>query len=90
MRIKTILLTVSLVAFAIGFSDGGESTFWYMGRPLGAVFFILFFILTLLEREYDLLDEQNRAEEAKRSALARKPAASPAKPGPAWAPASTR
>jgi hypothetical protein len=66
MKIKNIALTISSIGFAIGFSDAGESTFWYMGRPIGAIFFIVFFIFMLLEKEYAILDEQNRATELER------------------------
>src|SRR5947208_813846 len=61
MKPKNIFLAASLAAFAVGFSDGGESTFWYMGRPVGAVLFVLFMIFMFLEKETMLLDEQNRA-----------------------------
>ena len=59
-KVKNIALTVSLIAFAIGFSDGGESAFWYMGRPVGAILFAVFMIFTVLEKESLLLDEQRR------------------------------
>ena len=61
-KVKNIALATSLIAFAIGFSDGGESTFWYMGRPVGAILFAVFMIFTVLEKESLLLDEQRRTE----------------------------
>jgi hypothetical protein len=60
-KVKNIALTISLVAFAIGFSDGGESIFWYMGRPVGAILFAVFMIFTVLEKESLLLDKQRVA-----------------------------
>ena len=61
-KVKNIALTISLIAFAIGFSDGGESMFWYLGRPVGAILFAVFMIFMVLEKETALLDEQQRAE----------------------------
>ena len=54
------LLAVSLAAFAIGCTDvlGG------VGRPLGAVFFGLFMISKLLEKEAALFDEEQRSRVA--------------------------
>jgi hypothetical protein len=60
-KIKNIALTISLVAFAVGFSDAGESMFWYMGRPMGAILFGVFLIFMVLEKESLLLDDQQLA-----------------------------
>ena len=62
-KVKNIALTIKLVAFGIGFSDAGESIFWFMGRPAGAILFCVFLILTLLEKEMALLDQELRAEQ---------------------------
>lgn len=59
-KIKNIALTISILGFAIGFSDLQENIFFWMAPPVGAVGFVTFFILTLLEKEYELLDEQER------------------------------
>lgn len=59
MKLKNIFLTIGLIAFAIGFSDMGESVFWYLSRPVGAILFMLFMILNLLEKETALFDQQN-------------------------------
>jgi len=61
MRGKHIFLTLSLIEFAIGFSNARPTTFFYLGLPLGAVFFGLFLITQMLEKESALLDEQSRA-----------------------------
>ena len=58
---KYIFLALALVEFAIGFSNLQPTTFFYLGLPLGAIFFGLFMITQLLEKESALLDEQNRA-----------------------------
>lgn len=60
MKLKTLFLVISLVAFAIGFVDAGESIFWYMGLPVGAIFFMLFMVFMVLEKESALLDQQTR------------------------------
>jgi hypothetical protein len=60
-RWKYIFLTLALVEFAIGFSNLRPTTFFYLGLPLGAIFFGLFLITQMLEKESALLDEQNRA-----------------------------
>jgi hypothetical protein len=62
--LKKILLSVSLIALTIGFCGIGQASQWGVSLPLGAVFFILFFIVTLLEKETALYD----AEEQRKSA----------------------
>ena len=62
IKTKKIALTLSLIAFAIGFSDAGESTFWYMGRPVGAILFAVYMIFMVLEKESLLLDKQRSTE----------------------------
>jgi hypothetical protein len=60
--LKKVLLTGSLIALAIGFSDFGEACQWALALPLGAVCFILYFIVMLLEKETALYDaEQHQA-----------------------------
>lgn len=63
MKIKYIPLTISLLAFAIGFSDLQENIFFWLARPVGAIAFIVFFILFLLEEDYALFDESEAANE---------------------------
>ena len=60
-KLKNIFLTLALVELAIGFSNLRPTIFFYLGPPLGAIFFGLFMITHLLEKESALLDEQNRA-----------------------------
>ncbi len=67
MKTKNIFLTLSLVAFVVGFSDPGESALWSVGLPVGAILFCLFMIFNLLEKETALLDDQNREAAAKRN-----------------------
>jgi len=61
IRLKHILLTLSLLEFAIGFSNYRPTTFFYLGPPVGAILLGLFLVAQLLEKESALLDEQNRA-----------------------------
>jgi hypothetical protein len=58
---KKIALTISVIAFAIGFSDLRENLLFWLGRPVGAIALIAYFIFMLLEKEYAILDEQNCA-----------------------------
>ena len=59
-KVKNFALAISIFAFAIGFSDLQENMFFWMGLPVGAVAFIVFFLFMLLEKEYAILDEQER------------------------------
>lgn len=72
--LKKILLACSVIAFAIGFSDIGEASQWGAGVPLGAVFFILFFIVTVLEKEAALYDAEEREKFEKQRASISSPA----------------
>jgi hypothetical protein len=51
-----ILLAISLTAFAFGFTN----ILWGLGAPLGAVFFGLFLISRMLQKETSLFDEEQR------------------------------
>jgi hypothetical protein len=64
MKLKYILLTLSLAEFAIGFSNARASTFFYLGLPLGVIFLGLYLIVHSLEKESALYDEQNHASES--------------------------
>jgi hypothetical protein len=64
MNVKNVLLGVSLASFLIGFSNLQENLFFWMGKPIGAIFFILYFILMVLEREYAIMDKQTQTQPA--------------------------
>ena len=51
MNVKNIALVTSLAGFAVGFSDLQENIFFWMGRPVGAIAFIVFLTFALLESE---------------------------------------
>lgn len=87
-----IFLTVAIVAFVIGSSELAENMFFYMGRPVGAIFFVLFMIFQFLQKETALYDEQQKAANASAPLTSSRPVTAPARrPGnnqiPAGAPA---
>jgi hypothetical protein len=86
MKWKNIFLSASLVEFAIGFSDAQPNVFFYLGRPLGAIFFWLFLLCVFLEKEVALFDEQNRAAELEYAPAPARPAVEPRRPEPATRP----
>jgi hypothetical protein len=51
-----ILLAVSLISGAIGFTD----ILWGFGKPVGAILFGLFLISRILEKESGLYDDEQR------------------------------
>jgi len=59
-----IFLTAAIAAFVIGASELGENVFFYMGRPVGAIFFVLFMIFQFLQTETALYDHQQKAGNA--------------------------
>jgi uncharacterized membrane protein YtjA (UPF0391 family) len=61
LKWKYIFLGLALVEFPIGFSELRPTTFFYLGRPLGAILLGLYLVAQLLERESALLEEQSRA-----------------------------
>jgi len=74
-----IFLTVAIVAFVIGSSELGENMFFYMGRPLGAIFFVLFMIFQFLQKETALYDQQQQVVNASAPATNSRPATTPAR-----------
>jgi hypothetical protein len=74
MKLKNLLLTASLISFAIGFSDLQESMLFWLGRPFGAILFGLYLIALVLEEPSALFDKQEQ-EKANKLNQARNPAA---------------
>ena len=60
MKPHRILLTVSLIAFAIDLLDIGTAPQWFFARPIGAVAFCLFMIFKMLDKEMELFDQQEK------------------------------
>jgi len=61
-----ILLAISLTAFALGCTD----MLWGFGRPVGAIFFGLFMISKLLEKETALYDQEQKSRLAEAARVA--------------------
>jgi hypothetical protein len=61
-----IFLAAAVIFFVIGMLDLAENAFFYLGKPLAAIFFILFMMFQFLQKEVALYD---REQEAKRVAL---------------------
>jgi hypothetical protein len=68
LKTKYILLSLSLIELAIGFSNARPTIFFYLGLPVGTILFCLFLIFQFLGKESALYDEQNRAAELERQA----------------------
>lgn len=58
--LKRFLLAGSLIALAITASGFGTAPQWGVALPMSAVLFVLFFIVTLLEKESALYDAEHR------------------------------
>ena len=72
MKIKNVALVLSLVAFAVGFSDAQENIWFYAGRPVGAILFAIFMVFAALEKvtaeydqEHEPLSSSKTAEQVK-------------------------
>jgi hypothetical protein len=63
--LKKILLGCSLTGLTIGLGNIGLAPGWGIGLPLGAVFLALFFIVTVLEKEFALYDAEQAAHPSK-------------------------
>lgn len=63
MKLKHILLGLSLVALAVGFSGGQPAMYFSLGFPVGVVLFGLFLITQAWEKEWALYDKQDHAPE---------------------------
>jgi len=76
MTIKTkLLLILSLIAFAVGFTD----LYWGVGKPIGAILLGLFMIFKVLEKEAALFDQEESQHQAQAEKLREVPAASSSK-----------
>jgi hypothetical protein len=59
-HLPKIFLTVAVVSFAVGLSELGENSFFYMGRPVGAICFVLFMIFQFLSKETAAYDRDHQ------------------------------
>ena len=53
-----ILLISSVVLFAVSLTGPGSEFLWGFLKPLSALFFVNYFIMILLAKEYDNYDEE--------------------------------
>jgi hypothetical protein len=60
--LKKFLFIACLIALALGLGNSGEGWQWGLLLPLGAVFFILCFVVTVLEKEAAKYDEEHCAK----------------------------
>jgi hypothetical protein len=60
-NLPKIFLSVAVISFAIGLSEFAENSFFYMGRPVGAISFVLFMIFQFLKNETALYDAEQQA-----------------------------
>jgi hypothetical protein len=70
LKWKYVFLSLSAIAFTVGFSGAGPNIYVYLGLPVGAIMFCLFLIFQFLQEESALYDEQNRAANLARLASA--------------------
>ena len=65
-HLPKIFLAAAVIFFVIGVLDLAENAFFYLGKPLGAIFFILFMMFQFMQKEVARYDKE---QEAKRAAL---------------------
>ena len=75
-----ILLAAAIISFVIGSSGLGDNWMLYIGRPVGAILFIVFMISRFLQKEVALYDEE---QQAKLASLKRTSKISTQRPSPA-------
>jgi len=61
-KLPKIFLFLAIVSFAFGASELGDNWLFYVGRPVGAIFFVLFMIFQFLKNETALYDEEQQAK----------------------------
>ena len=74
-HLPKIFLALAVIEFVIGSTELAENNFFYLGRPLGAIFFILFMIFRFTNKEVQLYNQDQEARLAEVNARA-KPAKS--------------
>jgi len=60
MKIKYFALAIVVLGFVISLDTSLDARFIYLARPVAAVAFIAFLVCTLLGKESEILDEQER------------------------------
>ena len=57
-NLPKIFLFLAVVSFVVGASELGDNILVYVGRPVGAVFFVAFMIFQFLKNETALYDQE--------------------------------
>lgn len=70
-NLPKIFFTAAIVSFVIGSSGLGDDWMLYVGRPVGAILFVLFMIFQFLQKEVALYDEEQQAKLASLKRLSR-------------------
>jgi len=60
-HLPRIFLALAIIEFVIGSTELAENNFFYLGRPLGAIFFILFMIFRFTNKEVESYDQDQEA-----------------------------
>jgi hypothetical protein len=60
-HLPKIFLALAIIEFIIGSTELAENNFFYLGRPLGAIFFILFMIFRFTNKEVESYDQDQEA-----------------------------
>jgi len=63
-HLPKIFLVLAVITFAIGATDLAENSFFYLGRPVGAIFFGLFLIFQFFQKEVELYDAEEKRKRA--------------------------
>jgi hypothetical protein len=70
VRAKHIFLILTAISAVLGFTAGG-SMYLELGRPMAGIFFGLFLITTVLQKESDLYEQQLAPASTSRPARAK-------------------
>ena len=61
-NLPKIFLWLSVVSFALGASELADNRLVYIGRPVGAILFVLFMIFQFLKNETALYDQEQETK----------------------------
>ena len=61
-KTSKISLAVSIIAFALGFTDAGSNFGWGILKPISAVAFMVFFLTNLMAKEVAIYDAEERVK----------------------------
>jgi len=61
-NLPKIFLLLSVISFALGASELADNRLVYIGRPVGAILFVLFMIFQFLKNETALYDQEQETK----------------------------